>query len=117
MDWQFIQSIGGISLGSPLRDDEGHVWLPIFCDVSGLTTTTVPPTAMNSGIVCIPPRVRICSNTVFLTVRTSVPGNKAHDRLCPSADLGTLDGGRYAVVYQAPAGDQHPLGSILIMRR
>jgi predicted RNase H-like HicB family nuclease len=48
-DWQFVQSVGGLALGTPQRDDRGHV-LPIRCDVSGTRTITVHPTAINSAL-------------------------------------------------------------------
>jgi len=111
-DWAFVQSVGGIAVGTPRRDDRGHVWLPIRCDVSGLETITTRPTTTNSGNVCVPPRVRVRSSTVYLTVRTSLPSKRYPTSRCPDADLGELPAGRYAVVYDSPDGSEHPLGSI-----
>src|SRR5881394_3841678 len=75
-DWQFIQSVGGIALGTPQRDDHGDVILPIRCDVSGTRTITVHPTALNSALVCEHPSVRVRSPTVFLTIRTTMATNR-----------------------------------------
>jgi hypothetical protein len=114
-DWQFVQSVGGIALGKPQRDNHGHVLLPIRCDVSGLQTITVRPKGLNSALVCEPPLVRIQSGTIFLTIRTSVAiasGNT--DPRCPTADLGTLSAGDYSVIYRSPDGSEQPLGSINI---
>jgi hypothetical protein len=115
-DWQFVQSVGGISLGTPNRDDRGHVLLPIRCDVSGLQTITVRPTTINSGIVCESPIVRVRSSTIFLTIRTSVPSKRYPNARCPDADLGAPTAGQYSVIYASPDGSQHPLGSIQIPR-
>lgn len=113
-DWQFVQSVGGIALGTPQRDDRGHVLLPIRCNVSGFQTITVRPTTINSGIVCEPPLVRVRSSTVFLTIRTTIPSKRNPNARCPAADLGALAAGEYSVIYHSPDGSQHPLGSIQI---
>ena len=113
-DWQFVQSVGGIALGTPQRDGRGHILLPIRCDVSGTQTITVRPTAMNSALVCEPPIIRVRSSSVLLTVRTSIPSKRYPSASCPDADLGPLTSGAYSVVYASPDGSQHPLGSIQI---
>ncbi len=51
MDWAFIQSVGGIRLGDPYVN-QGIRWVPIFVDVSGTQTITIPPTLRNTGLVC-----------------------------------------------------------------
>ena len=111
-DWQFVQSVGGIALGTPQRAPGGEVLLPIRCDVSGTTTITVRPTAISSALVCEPPIVRIRSSTVFLTIRTTFANRRNRDARCPPADLGALPAGNYSVIYLSPDGSQHPLGSI-----
>ena len=113
-DWQFIQSVGGIALGSPQRDARRHVLLPIRCDVSGTQTITVRPTAINSALVCEPPVVRVRSSTVLLTIRTTIASDHNSNARCPAADLGALAPGEYSVIYRSPDGSQHPLGSIQI---
>ena len=113
-DWQFVQSVGGIALGTPQRDNRRHVLLPIRCDVSGTQTITVSPTAINSTLVCESPIVRVRSSAVFLTIRTSVPSKRFPNARCPDADLGTLTAGEYSVIYRSPDGSQHPLGSIQV---
>jgi len=100
-DWRFVQSVGGMALGTPARDDRGHVLLPIHCDVA----TT------NSGMVCLPPWVRVRGRMIYLTLRTSLPA-APYDSRCPPADLGALAPGGYSVVYRSPGGDEHALGSI-----
>ena len=116
-DWQFVQSVGGIALGTPTRDRRGYVLLPVRCDVSGTQTITRHPTTMNSVLVCEPPSLRIHSGTVFLTIRTSVASSRNSDSRCPVADLGALPGGAYSVIYRSPDGSQQPIGSIEIPRQ
>ena len=116
-DWQFVQSVGGLTLGTPQRNDRGHVLLPVRCDVSGTQTITVRPTTMNSTLVCESPIVRVRSSTVFITLRTSVPSKRYPNASCPDADLGVLTAGEYSVIYASPDGSQHPLGSIQIPRQ
>jgi hypothetical protein len=115
-DWKFVQSVGGLALGTPWRDNRGHVLLPVQCDVSGTQTITVHPTAMNSALVCEPPDTRVRSNTVFLTIRTVIAGSRKTDARCPAADVGALPAGVYSVTYLSPDGSRHPLGSIQIPR-
>jgi hypothetical protein len=109
-DWQFVQSVGGLTIGPPDRDSRKHVILPVRCDVSGLQTITVRPTALNSGFGCDIPAVRIRSTNVLITLRTKLVGNGT--ALCPSADLGRIADGDYAVFYRNPDGKQNPLGTI-----
>ena len=115
-DWQFVESVGGLRLGTPSRDGKGHVLLPVRCDVSGTQTISVRPTAMNSSLVCDTPYIRVRNSTVFLTIRVSAAGSRKADSRCPPADLGEPAAGLYSVVYLSPDGSQHPLGSIHIPR-
>jgi hypothetical protein len=50
--WDFIKSVGGLSLGQP-RIDDNIFWLPIDVDLSGNRQITVAPTMQNSGVKCI----------------------------------------------------------------
>jgi hypothetical protein len=111
-DWQFVQSIGGLAIGTPHRDDRKHVILPVRCDISGTQTVTVHPTTGYSGLACDLPKVHVHSTNVFITVCTILPGKR--DASCPPADLGKLAGGDYSVFYSSPDGKREPLGSIKV---
>ena len=111
-DWQFVQSVGGLAIGTPHRDDRKHVILPIRCDISGTQTITVHPTTGYSGLACDLPAVHVHSTNVFVTVCTILPGKR--DSRCPAADLGKLADGDYSVFYLSPDGKQEPLGSIYV---
>ena len=111
-DWQFVQSVGGLAVGTPHRDDRKHVILPIRCDVSGTQTVTIHPTTLYSGLACDLPTVHVRSTNIFITVCTVLPGKR--DARCPPADLGKLAGGDYSVFYLSPDGKREPLGSIQV---
>ena len=111
-DWQFVQSVGGIAVGTPYRIDDGRVLLPIDFDVSGLRAITTQPTLMNSAMNCAAPLVDVRSQVIAITVRTELADKGGYGPGCPDADLGDLAAGRYAVVYGSPDGSEHPLGTI-----
>ena len=108
-DWQFVQSVGGMAIGTPHRDDRRHVILPIRCSLAGETVTRHPTTGY-SGLAFDTPIVRVSSTNVFLTFRTTLPGKR--DAQCPPADLGKITGGDYAVFYRSPDGTREPVGTI-----
>ncbi len=99
-DWKFVQSVGGLTIGTPNRDEHKHVILPVHCNLA----------AKYSGLACDLPTVHVHSTNVFLTVCTILPGKR--DANCPPADLGKLTGGDYSVFYLNPDGTQEPLGHI-----
>ena len=111
-DWQFVQSVGGIAVGTPQRGANGQVLLPVNCDVSGLRAVTASPSAINSGIACEAPAVVVRGRSVYIAVVTSLPSEKVGSARCPDANLGTLAPGRYAVFYGSAEDTAHPLGSI-----
>jgi hypothetical protein len=108
-DWPFVQSVGGMAIGTPQRNEKKHVILPIKCNLAGQTITTHPVTAY-SGLAFDTPAIRVNSTNIFLTVRTTLPGKR--DAQCPPADLGKLASGDYAVFYRNPDGTRQPLGTI-----
>ena len=112
--WKFIQSVGGISLGAPVRDAAGRVSVPVSCDVSGLHRVTIQPTTINSALVCLPPRVSVRQGAIYFTVVTSVVSDRYPSPLCPSLALGRIASGAYSVVYLSPDGSHQPLGNLII---
>jgi hypothetical protein len=101
-DWKFVQSVGGLIIGTPSRDGRKHIILPIRCNLA----------PKYSGLACDLPAVHVDSTNVFLTIRTILPGKR--DASCPSADLGKLAGGDYSVFYLNPDGTHESLGSIRV---
>ncbi len=110
--WQFMQSVGGISIGEPYRDGATS-YLPVSCDVSGQTKITAQPTTLNSSLATADVDVVISAGTIYVTVVTTmVSHNKS--TLCKPALLGDLPGGEYRVFYRDPDGTEHALGRIAI---
>lgn len=112
--WESIQSMGGISLGAPSRDAAGNVSVPVNCDVSGLHKVTVQPTGIDSGAVCLPPRVSVKQGTIYVTVITTIASDRHPSPYCPPLALGRIAPGTYAAVYLSPDGSQQPLGHLTI---
>ena len=110
--WKFVQSVGGLSIGDPVRDALGWT-LPVRANVSGLTKVTVQPTSLNSGIACLETRAMVEGSTIFISIVTGAAGVGRVAR-CPPAVLGQLAPGRYSVVYRGKDSSQGSVGSIVI---
>lgn len=101
VDFAFVQSVGGIKIKNPRREEEGW-FLPVEIDVSGLKTVTVTPTAQNSGLACEKTSARVSGQKILITVHTGTPKpNRA--ATCPPAPLGNLESGAYDVYYDTGA--------------
>ncbi|WMW81310.1 hypothetical protein RF679_03265 [Undibacterium cyanobacteriorum] len=103
--WHFVQSVGGITVGTPVRVDRD--WrLPLNANVSGLKEFTAKPSTMNSGMDCRSVDVSIEGSAIFLTIKSG-PAAEARNAQCPPAFLGQLKDGKYDVFYrganEAPA--------------
>lgn len=108
--WNFVQSVGGISIGTPFRNESGWI-LPVNADVSGFQPRT--GTAINSGIACRNTANKIEGNAIYLTIITSVAGD-GRVAQCPPAYLGQLSPGRYDVFYRGPNERAIKLGEVSI---
>jgi hypothetical protein len=112
--WAFMQSVGGISIGSPYRDGTGFS-VPLSCDVSGLKKITVQPAMLNSALAADDVDVVVTDRVIYLTVVTT-PVSRNKSPLCKPALLGDLSSGEYQVIYRDPDGTEHELGTILIRK-
>lgn len=111
VSWDFLQSVGGIKIGTPYRDARGGVHLPIDCDISGTQAITTQPKALNSGWVVKKVRAKVKDKNIHIIIVSCL----AHGRLtgfAPDASLGRLTAGSYHVVYDDPDGTTHPMGTI-----
>ncbi len=111
--WEFMQSVGGITVGEPTRNANGEVSLPVQCDVSGLTTITHKPTGLNSALIVWRISQKIKGNEVYLAVKTGVYDNKS-SRVCGSVMLGDLPAGQYKIYYQGPESQKHFLAEVKV---
>jgi hypothetical protein len=101
--WEMIQSVGGLRVDDPVRQPDGHVFLPVVCDVSGLVAITVKPTMMNSALVVRKVAVRRRAERIQLQVVTCLVDHR-HTSLSTRVDLGVLNKGFYLVEYRNPNG-------------
>lgn len=114
-DWAFVQSVGGITLGTPMRGDKG--WhLPVQADASGATTITTEPSAKTT-LVCKATRARVEGRTIQLAIITGEPGKGHATPRCPSANLGNIAAGKYQAVYQDDKNPPVPLEEVEIPPR
>jgi hypothetical protein len=114
VDWDFVQSVGGLKVLEPERQPDGSWLLPVACDVSGLTAVTVEPTAINSGIEVASTEAVVDSGTIQLWIVTCVAGDEDLTCKAPPARLAELAPGDHQVVYRNPDGSSVPLRTIRI---
>ncbi|HEY1772650.1 MAG TPA: hypothetical protein VGH91_05600 [Gammaproteobacteria bacterium] len=114
--WEFMQRVGGITIGTPVRKNpasslSGPSWsLPVNCDVSGFTKFTVKPTLLNSGLAWADTKVEIEDGQIYITIETGVITVAGKSPLCGPADLGSIKDGSYPVFYMSPDGSKHAIG-------
>jgi len=98
-DWDFITSVGGIRIDDPYPTKEGW-FLPVQCDVSGLTKITNEPTTMNSALKCVRIEYSKKDSSVYITVFTSSIGYNNKTCVCEGVNIGQLRKGEYRVYYE-----------------
>lgn len=111
-DWSFVQSVGGIALGSS-SFQEGSWSLSIRVNVSGLEQITAKPTLQNSDLACTRTEARVKGDAIYITIDTGLI-REGYSAACPSAALGNVPGGRYKVFYKSPGGELQPMGAIVL---
>jgi hypothetical protein len=109
--WDFMQSVGGIALDTPVA--RGGRWsLPLRCDVSGLTAVTVKPTLVNSALVWADTRAQVTDHDILITIETGPIRLSGETTACGDAELGKVKKGKYTVYYRDPDGSRHLLGRV-----
>jgi hypothetical protein len=109
--WEFMETVGGVAIGTPSRTPPGTVFLPVICDVSGLTTITRKPTAINPALVVAGIDTKIDVRQILITVGTGLPSETTTSN-CPGVDLGDIPAGEYQVFYYNTGQDKHLLGEV-----
>jgi hypothetical protein len=107
--WSFVESVGGIAVGTPRQT--AQVWvLPVDANVSGVSRITVSPTTQNSALTC---RIRtaVKNHNLYITLVAGLFGSGAK---CPPALLGPMKAGKYVVLYAGPGEPTHLIGSMVI---
>lgn len=101
-DWNFIQSVGGIRISEPTRNENKTVWLPIICNVSGLEKITTKPTTVNSALVARKIEHKIKKDRILIYVKTSLIDNQNKDVRTKGIILENIKPGAYRIEYLNP---------------
>ena len=109
--WETIQSMGGLRVNDPVMRDDGTFFLPVVCNVSGLDTITVKPTAINSALVVRKIATRIKKHTIQIQIVTCVVDNR-HTSCTKGVEIGSLQRGTYQVEYLNPDGMTVPIRTV-----
>lgn len=112
--WEFLQSVGGIRLGEPKKNEQGGWVLPVVCDASGLTTVTHKPTKLNSSLVVTRMHYHLSGNEIRISVILYAPSSTARTSRCTDIALSGINAGEYQVIYEESNRSAHALGTITI---
>lgn len=110
--WEFMQSVGGLTIGSPERHDDATWSLPVNCNVSGLRAFTVKPAGANSGLVWADTIVEVGRNKIYITIEKGVGTLAGNSGVCGPAGLGSIKAGTYSVFYLSTDRSKHLLGTV-----
>jgi hypothetical protein len=110
-----MQSVGGLRIDALVVEADGSTYLPLLCDVSGLQTITVKPTAMNSSQVVRQIVVQRRKEKVQLQVVTGVADNQRAS-VARGVSLGRVPEGVYPLEYVNPDGSTVMLKDIKILK-
>jgi hypothetical protein len=113
--WGAMQSVGGLRIDAPVVEADGSTYLPLLCDVSGLQTITVKPTAMNSSQVVRQIVVQRRKEKIQLQVVTGIADNQRAS-VARGVSLGRVPEGVYQLEYVNPDGSTVMLKEIKILK-
>lgn len=110
--WKFMEAVGGVAIGQPSRKLQS-VYLPVRCDVSGLTEITKKPTTINSALSVKSIKTKIEEQKIYISVKTGLV-SKNEMCMCSGVELGDIPTGNYEVIYYGSDQEQHSLGSVIV---
>lgn len=110
-----MQSVGGLRVDAPVVEADGSTYLPLLCDVSGLQTITVKPTAMNSSQVVRQIVVQRRKEKIQLQVVTGVADNQRAS-VVRGVSLGRVPEGEYPLEYLNPDRSTVMLKEVKILK-
>lgn len=114
--WDFMESVGGVAIGDANRTPKGTVFLPIKCDVSGLTNVTKKPNLMNSALVVDKISMKVHEREILISVDTGLAKSKSKCT-CEGVDLGDVPAGRYDVFYYGSDREKHLVGTAIVPQK
>jgi hypothetical protein len=110
--WKFMEAVGGVAIGQPSRKPQ-IVYLPVRCDVSGLTEITKKPTTINSALSVKSIKTKIEEQKIYISVKTGLV-SKDETCMCSGVDLGDIPAGNYEVIYYGSDREEHSLGFVIV---
>jgi hypothetical protein len=116
-DWDFIQSVGGIMVSDPVQKENGTVWLPIICNVSGLEKITTKPSIINSALVVRKVEYKIEEDKILIYIKTSLIDKQNKNVKTEGIILDNIRPGIYKVEYLNPDDSSHFVREIIIDRQ
>jgi hypothetical protein len=111
--WEFMESVGGVAVDTPSKNSLGAVYLPVICDVSGLTTITKKPTQISSVLVVTKINKKVEDKQIRISVDTGLASNN-NSCVCSGVDLGDIPSGDYQVFYYGSDREDHLLGKVTV---
>jgi len=113
-DFDMIESVGGIALGTACQTDDGAWFLPLRCDLSGCTTVTREPVMVNSGLAVREIHARIEKEALLLWIESCVYTEKSSTPQTDGILLEGVEPGRYKVEYLSADGRRDAIGTVVI---
>ncbi len=101
-DWKFIQSVGGlkVSVSSPESPD----FIPVYCDISGLTPATPGRTILNSGLAVKREGYKVEDKTILYWIETCLVTREHTSPVTKGVSIPDLQSGEYCFEYLNPDG-------------
>jgi hypothetical protein len=111
--WEFVQSSGGLQIGS-VESLGAEKWrIAIDCDVSGLKRVTRDPITFNSGVVVMRVAHKIEGRRIFISLILNSPSTDSASSMCPPLILTDTASGKYELFYRAD-GIETPVGELIL---
>jgi hypothetical protein len=111
-DWAFMESVGGVAVHKAYRQN-GVVYLPVECNVSGLRAVTVSPWTINSALVIARVEATRSNEVIYVRVFTRLADGEHGSAECVPVALEAIPSGSYQVLYGAP-GKASGLGVVAV---
>jgi hypothetical protein len=111
-----MESVGGIAIGDAQRTSKGTVFLPVKCDISGLTNVTKKPHLVNSALVVDTISAKVLEREILISVNTGLAKSKLKST-CDGVDLGDVPAGRYDVFYFGSDREKHLIGTAIVPQK
>lgn len=111
-DYDFMQDVGGIRIEDPIKHGNDY-FLPVKCDVSGLTQFTTKPKGINSGLVIYDVKCKLIKNNIDIYVIYGLPDKRYSN--ASYADLtfiGKMKPGCYNCYYLNKNKNKHFLKTV-----